>query len=181
MLVFTAFVVWSLHVASFLNRFVVLQIKKRGNTESLDSLKFTSRPHSGEKTRHKPKCSQLTSQVAFVSALMVPSSLPCCEIRSWSSPWRGVCLNQDPCADTQAEWTNETWQRPGESLLGLGSWWAYRDMAIYTKLTSLISLLILFCLLLTLVGLPTFRRSISFLNTVRKKRRGGREADCSPC
>lgn len=105
---------------------------------------------------------------------MVPSSLPCCEIRSWSSPWRGVCLNQDPSADTQAEWTNETWQRPGGSLLGLGSWWAYRDMAVYTKLTSLILLLILFCLLLTLVGLPTFRRSISFLNTVRKKRRGGR-------
>lgn len=85
-----------------------------------------------------------------------------------------MCLNQDQSEEKhkqseQIRLGRDQWG----SLLGLGSWRAYGDMAacLYTKLSILILLLILFCLLLTLVGLPTFRRSISSLNTVRKKRR----------
>ncbi len=47
-------------------------------------------------------------------------------------------------------------------------------MAVYTKLFNLILLLMLFCLRSTLVGLPTFRRSISFLYTVRKEGEEGK-------
>lgn len=43
--------------------------------------------------------------------------------------------------------------------VALGSWSAYRDMAIYTKLTNLFSRPILFCLLLDV--LEAFRHSIS--------------------
>lgn len=110
-------------------------------------------------------------------ALMVPSSLPCTEIRSWSGPSEGrvcvcvgVCLNQDGVAQSQAQCPNQSWQRAEES-----SWRPFRDVAVRPKLPSLTLLVMLFCLRLTQTELPAFSHSTSYRSAVKPNRDG-----CSP-